>query len=567
MKKVISIGNQGFEKLRAGNYFYVDKTDFIREWWESGDEVTLIARPRRFGKTLNMDMMNCFFSTLYKNRSDLFEGLFIWNDEYYRKLQGSYPVIFLSFANVKGDNYTDARNSIVSAINSAYQMHAYLTESDVLTEGEKSFFSQLDQYVNDISIDKQIVNEAIFRSLNNLSSCLSRYYGKQVIILLDEYDTPMQEAYVHGFWNQFTSLIRSLFNATFKTNPYLYRAIMTGITRVSKESVFSDLNNLNVVTTTSKEYSGCFGFTEQEVFDALDAFEMPNEKERVKQWYDGFVFGNSRDIYNPWSITCFLDKGVYQTYWASTSSNTLINQLLRSASAPVKEQMEALLRGDEILVTFDEQIIFDQLERSENALWSLMMASGYLKPERVFYKGQSFEPWYHLKITNQETRIMFVRMFREWFSNQNIGYERFISAMIQGDVEQMEYYMNKITMETFSYFDVGGQEPENFYHGFILGLMAEQSENYLLKSNRESGFGRYDVLMLPKKEKLPAIIMEFKVRNHSKEKTLADTVQTALSQINEKKYDLEARSLGIPPHNIYHYGLAFEGKKVKIGKD
>ncbi len=566
MKKVVSIGNQGFEKLRAGGYFYVDKTDFIREWWEAGDEVTLIARPRRFGKTLNMDMLNCFFSNQYKNRGDLFKELSIWEKEQYRKLQGSYPVIFLSFANVKGDNYKDARNSIVSAINSAYQAHAYLVDSDVLTEGEKSFFSQLDQYVNDISADKQIVNEAIFRSLNNLSSCLARYYGKQVIILLDEYDTPMQEAYVYGFWNEFTSLIRNLFNATFKTNPYLYRAVMTGITRVSKESVFSDLNNLNVVTTTSEEYNSCFGFTEQEVFEALDTFGMEKEKERVKQWYDGFNFGRRRDVYNPWSITCFLDKGQYRTYWASTSSNGLIDRLIRTASGQVKQQMETLLQGMEIVVNFDEQIVFNQLEWDENAIWSLLMASGYLKAEKIEYRGEAMEPWYHLKITNQETKIMFLRMFRDWFRSRGNGYESFVGALIYGDVEQMNYYMNKIALASFSYFDVSGQEPEKFYHGFVLGLMAEQMENYILKSNRESGFGRYDVLMLPKKETLPVIIMEFKVRNSTREKTLEDTVQTALAQIKEKNYDAEVLSLGISKERIFHYGFAFEGKTVRIGK-
>ena len=566
MKKVVSIGNQGFEKLRAGGYFYVDKTDFIREWWEAGDEVTLIARPRRFGKTLNMDMLNCFFSNRYKNRGDLFEGLSIWKREEYRKLQGSYPVIFLSFANVKGDNYQDARNSIVSAINSAYQAHAYLLESNVLTEGEKSFFAQLDQYVNDISADKQIVNEAIFRSLNNLSSCLARYYGKQVMILLDEYDTPMQEAYVHGFWNEFTSLIRNLFNTTFKTNPYLYRAVMTGITRVSKESVFSDLNNLNVVTTPSEEYSSCFGFTEQEVFAALDAFGMEKEKDRVKQWYDGFVFGSRRDVYNPWSITCFLDKRQYRTYWASTSSNGLIDRLIRTASGQVKQQMEVLLQETEIVVNFDEQIVFDQLEWDENAIWSLLMASGYLKAENVEYRGEEMEPWYHLKITNQETKIMFLRMFRDWFRSRGNGYESFVESLIRGDVEQMNYYMNKIALASFSYFDVGGQEPEKFYHGFVLGLMAEQTENYILKSNRESGFGRYDVLMLPKKETLPAVIMEFKVRNSTREKTLDDTVQTALTQIEEKNYDEEVLSQGISKERIFHYGFAFEGKTVRIGK-
>ena len=556
MKKQLSIGIQGFDKLRTEDYYYIDKSDFISEWWENGDDVTLITRPRRFGKTLNMDMLRCFFSNHYKDRGDLFEGLSIWKDEKYRKLQGAYPVIFLSFAGIKETTLSGAKFQIKTLISRLYQENHYLTDSDLLSNTEKKSFENITPYMED--------SETTF-ALNTLCMYLTRYYNQKVIILLDEYDTPMQEAYMGGYWDEFTSFIRSLFNSTFKTNPYLERAIMTGITRVSKESIFSDLNNLNVVTTTSEQYATCFGFTETEVFQALDDFGLSPEQQMVKQWYDGFIFGSQKDIYNPWSITNFLKHRKLRPYWASTSSNQLVSRLIRTASSRIKEQMEELLLGNEISVTFDEQIVFHQLDQNENAIWSLLMAAGYLKPEQVEYRGELLEPWYYLKITNKETRAMFVGMFKNWFLQKDSSYSQFMQALLLGDTEAMNYFMNRLCLATFSYFDVGQDEPEKFYHGFVLGLMAEQMENYTLKSNRESGFGRYDVMLIPKKENLPAIIMEFKVRNPGKEKTLEETVQTALNQIEDKKYDVELISGGIPAEKIRHYGFAFDGKTVLIG--
>ena len=556
MKKQLSIGIQGFDKLRTEDYYYIDKSDFISEWWENGDDVTLITRPRRFGKTLNMDMVHCFFSNHYKDRGDLFEGLSIWKDEKYRKLQGAYPVIFLSFAGIKETTLSGAKFQIKTLISRLYQENHYLTDSDLLSNTEKKSFENITPYMED--------SETTF-ALNTLCMYLTRYYNQKVIILLDEYDTPMQEAYMGGYWDEFTSFIRSLFNSTFKTNPYLERAIMTGITRVSKESIFSDLNNLNVVTTTSEQYATCFGFTETEVFQALDDFGLSPEQQMVKQWYDGFIFGSQKDIYNPWSITNFLKHRKLRPYWASTSSNQLVSRLIRTASSRIKEQMEELLLGNEISVTFDEQIVFHQLDQNENSIWSLLMAAGYLKPEQVEYRGELLEPWYYLKITNKETRAMFVGMFKNWFLQKDSSYSQFMQSLLQGDTEAMNYFMNRLCLATFSYFDVGQDEPEKFYHGFVLGLMAEQMENYTLKSNRESGFGRYDVMLIPKKENLPAIIMEFKSKSRMYTETLEEALQKALQQIEEKNYDAELLALGIPKDHIRHYGFAFEGKKVLIG--
>ena len=579
MKRQISIGNEGFENLREKKCFYIDKTSFIKQWWESDDISTLITRPRRFGKTLNMDMVRCFFSNHYKDRGDLFEGLSIWKDEKYRKLQGTYPVIFLSFAEVKENNCKAAIQKIKNILADLYMQYAFLKEN----------FSETDS-IRYQRITYDMDNVTAQDALKNLASILNSYYGQKVIILLDEYDTPMQEAYMGGYWDEFTSFIRSLFNSTFKTNPYLERAIMTGITRVSKdmsypcqgydlcphqrassfESIFSDLNNLNVVTTTSEQYATCFGFTETEVFQALDDFGLSPEQQMVKQWYDGFIFGSQKDIYNPWSITNFLKHRKLRPYWASTSSNQLVSRLIRTASSRIKEQMEELLQGNEIVVTFDEQIVFHQLDQNENAIWSLLMAAGYLKPEDLEYRGLLLQPWYHLKITNLETTAMFSEMFTGWFQGNHSSYNDFIRALLQGSIKQMNLYMNDVALDTFSTFDTGSRpsartQPERFYHGFVLGLLVDLREEYLLKSNRESGFGRYDVMLIPKDRTRPAIVMEFKVFDGDEEQDLKDTVQAALKQIEEKQYDTELLALGFPKDHIRHYGFAFEGKKVLIG--
>ena len=563
MKKAISIGIQGFSDLREQDCFFVDKTNFIKEWWGKRDVVTLITRPRRFGKTLNMSMLDCFFSNKYANRADLFEGLSIWQDETYRKLQGTYPVIFLSFAAVKAGNLEDAKTQIKQEITRLYWENRNLMKEDIFGEDERELYYRTTVKMDDVTAQD---------SLRNLSVWMERYYGKKVIILLDEYDTPMQEAYVQGYWDEFTSFVRSLFNASFKTNPYLERAIMTGITRVSKESIFSDLNNLRVVTTTSNLYADCFGFTEEEVFAALDEYGMSDKKDEVKQWYDGFTFGEHRDIYNPWSITNYLDEHRLYPYWASTSSNGLVSRLIRTASADVKEKMEDLLRGQAITVNFDEQIVYNQLDDNEEAIWSLLLASGYLKVQNIDYRGITLEPWYTLDITNIETLSMFMTMFRGWFKNKDANYNDFVKALLKGSLKEMNIYMNDVALATFSSFDTGKKpseksQPERFYHGFVLGLLVELWDRYQIRSNRESGYGRYDVMLTPVTEVDDAIVIEFKVHEPDEEKSLQDTVRTALDKIKEKNYDAELLLQGIPADRIRHYGFAFEGKKVLIGQD
>ena len=567
MPAKISIGTQDFEKLRTGKYFYIDKTDFIKEWWEAGDDVTLITRPRRFGKTLNMSMLECFFSVEYMDRSDLFEGLFIWKEEKYRELQGTYPVISLSFANVKENSFANTREKICRMISDLYDSHNYLLESKKLTENDKT-------YIKETIEQKEKMND-VFASmaLHRLSQYLYKHYQRKVIILLDEYDTPMQEAYVNGYWDEIVDFTRNLFHATFKTNSSLERAMMTGITRVSKNSIFSDLNNPMVVTTTSNEYASAFGFTEEEVFEALEAYGLGGKKEKVKWWYDGFVFGQKRDIYNPWSIINFLKTGgLFDIYWANTSNNRLVSKLIREGSKRLKISFEALLKGETIFCPIDEQVVYNQLGRNEGAIWSLLLSSGYLKAISMESKEDKIgggRPKYELALTNEEVRCMFEYLVHDWFEESDGNYNDFVEALLRGNLKEMNIYMNRVTLQTFSYFDTGKspsyEAPERFYHGFVLGLIADLGSGYIITSNRESGFGRYDEVIEPKNKEENAMILEFKVHEKDEESSLEDTVRSALAQIEEKQYEVDLIARGFSKEQIRKYGFAFEGKKVLIG--
>lgn len=564
MPKTPAIGYQNFEDIITKQIFYIDKTHFIEEWWENKDQVTLIARPRRFGKTLNMSMLEQFFSVDYAGRGELFEGLYIWEKEDYRSLQGSYPVISLTFANVKEITYENAKIRIGQIISSLYEKNSFLLDSGILSDAEQEFYR---------SVRADMPEVVATAAIHKLSEFLFRYYGKKVIILLDEYDTPMQEAYVSGFWNEMVQFIRNMFNGAFKTNSYLERAVLTGITRVGRESVFSDLNNLETVTTTANKYACSFGFTEEEVFQSLDEFGLSDKRQEVKAWYDGFAFGAMKDIYNPWSVLNYLSQKKADTYWANTSSNSLAGKLIQEGSRSIKQDFENLLAGGTLVTTIDEQIVYNQLDSDEHAVWSLLLASGYLKVvsyesfKADYSAGIICGPEYELALTNLEVKLMFRTMVRGWFGRSASDYNDFIRALLAGNLKEMNACMNRISLECFSSFDTGKfPQPERFYHGFVLGLMASLQDRYLITSNRESGFGRYDVMLEPRTGEYDGILMEFKICDPQEEAGLPETVKAALTQIEEKQYDTVLIQKNIPRDHIRKYGVAFSGKKVLIGE-
>ncbi|MCI9176740.1 MAG: AAA family ATPase [Lachnospiraceae bacterium] len=561
---IVNIGEQRFDRLRETGRFYIDKTDFIREWWEKGSTVTLITRPRRFGKTLNMSMIECFFSNKYPGRDDLFEGLSIWKEETYRALQGTIPVIFMSFAGVKTGDVEEMKTVVKQLITEIYAQYKDIMKSEIFDDADREAFW---------SVDREMDDASAYMALKSLCIYLQKYYGKNVIIILDEYDTPMQEAWLAGTWEQAAAFFRKFFNHTFKSNAQLCRGVITGITRISKESIFSDLNNLDVITVTSNKYAAAFGFTEEEVFQALDDSGLGKEKQKVKAWYDGFIFGSCKDIYNPWSIASFIEqKGKYKAYWANTSENGLVNSLVQRGNAGMKQTMEELLQGKSFRTELEEQVVFEQLEDDNNAVWSLLLATGYLKALNTASEEGEDDVWYTLALTNFEVQRMFRRMIKGWFrGSAQTASDEFIKALMDDNVQMMNLFMNKVALHTFSYFDSGNKpsgetEPERFYHGFVLGMMVNLADVYHIRSNRESGYGRYDVMLEPFDKSGKAFIFEFKVLNsYEDERTLADVLVHAHAQIEKMKYETELLAKGFGPEQIRKYGFAFQGKHCLIG--
>ncbi|MBQ7457081.1 MAG: AAA family ATPase, partial [Desulfovibrio sp.] len=421
-----------------------------------------------------------------------------------------------------------------------------------LTDSERKQFDSVS-----ISMDDAIAQD----SLLCLSEYLYRQQSVKPIILLDEYDSPLQEAWLNRYWDKLLEFLRGFFNSTFKTNFSLGRALITGITRVSKESIFSDMNNLKVVSITSDFYADCFGFTEQEVFLAMDEYGL-TEKNKVKEWYDGFIFGKQKEIYNPWSIINYLSEKKFSTYWADSSSNAFVGELIANGNDIVKEETEILLHGKSVITKLDEQVIFHELYTKEGAIWSLLMAAGYVKPLSFNYETGMYE----IILTNLESKKILEKRISEWFGNVHVSKNKFISALLQNNLDEMNNWMSDIAKNVFSYFDTKKQKyekQESFYHAFVLGLIVDLQQ-YEITSNGDSGYGRYDIMLIPKNPMDHSIVIEFKTHNSKKEKNLNVTCSNALKQIYEKEYITKLKNNGIILENIYVYGFAFSGKHVQI---
>ena len=569
MARTVAIGVQDFGTIREGGYFYVDKTGFVRDWWFAGDAVTLVCRPRRFGKTLALSTAEHFLSTRFAGRGpELFGGLEVWRDPAMRELQGTVPVVMVSFAKSKGATLEATKASMRRVLREAVEAHGYLRESPAITGGDRAFLARVSDDMDDaVAVD----------CLGQLCSMLLKHHGVRPVVLLDEYDAPMQEAWLRGYWDGMSDFVRGLFNAAFKTNPALGRALITGIARVASESIFSDMNNPKVVTTTSARYETAFGFTQAEVDAALAEFGYGADRGDVREWYDGFTFGDVRDVYNPWSITCFLDERRLEAHWVNTSSNGLVSSLVRRGGDALKRDFEELLAGRTVVKRVDERVSFRNLRTSPDAVWSLLLATGYLKVAGRTRDPEADSDDLALALTNREVRAGFDRMVRGWFDDGDGSYNGFTRALLAGDARSATRYLNDVTRACMSSFDAASSaseaaEPERFYHGLVLGLLVELRGRYAVESNRESGYGRYDVMLVPNDGADasggadPAVVVEFKALDpYEGEETLEDAVASARAQIAGKAYAASLEERGIGRARIRECGIAFCGRRALAG--
>ncbi len=561
LSEKVGIGYQNFVDFRTNNFFYVDKTHFISEWVHKSPRISLITRPRRFGKSLMLSTVRTFFDPQYADHPEYFSKLKVWQDDLCRKLFGTIPVISVSFGGCKGRDYAQSMRGMMSSLNTMYNRHEYLLQSDALTDDDKNEFRRMKSALFDF--DGSVVE----RSINTLCELVYKHYGKRPIILLDEYDTPLLEAYTGGYWDEMIETCRGLFHNSFKENELFDKAIITGVTRISRNSLFSDLNNIETYTVTDNDYSDCFGFTEQEVKDILKCQDSDAFNE-VKKYYNGFIFGRHKDIYNPWSISCFLDRGLFISYWINTSSNKIIGDIIRKHPLESKYEIEQLVAGNVVHKKINENITFQYMDGDENSLWSLLLSIGYIKADNVVKYDEYTEC--DVSVTNLEVMSMFKTEIMGMMKNGTLYYNEFIKAMLKHDTERMEDVLLGITYPSMSYFDTGDspqRAPENFFHGLVLGLIVALNDEYRIVSNRESGRGRYDIALYPLKPDMDAFIMEFKVFNARREKDLAETAANALLQIEERRYETDLVASGIARERICKLGFAFEGKDVIVAKN
>ena len=556
MKKTIQIGTSDFRRLIENNNYFVDKSMLIKEFIENGADIILTPRPRRFGKTLNLSMLKYFFDIKTKEETkELFNGLKIENEKEIMKLQGEYPVIFLTFKNQKHLSYDNFEDGIKMLLSNLYKEHEYLLDSDKLSKFDKNEFKDI------ISRNPSI--GLLSEGISNLMGYMNKHYEKKVILLIDEYDVPIQEGYMRGYYNDMIMLIRNLLTAALKDNPYVEKSLITGILRVAKESIFSGLNNLQVNTILGFKFNNKFGFTEEELKELLEYYNLKEKSEDIKTWYDGYVFGG-QVIYNPWSVLNYIDnkEAGFMPYWINSSSNDLIKRLLLKGDNNMKLELEELIEGKLINKVIDDNIVMSEVEDSNENIWSFLLMSGYLKS----MKTENIEGVLHcqLKIPNKEVYIFYENLIKKWFKETltNQKYEEMLSTLISGDIENFRYIFQEFVINNISYFDVSGKEPEKVYHAFVLGMLISLSKTHEVKSNKESGYGRYDVMIIPKDNSKIGIIIEFKKINNLSKETIEEGTLKALKQIDENRYEIELLQKGIK--DIIKLAIVFKGKAVDI---
>ena len=549
----IGIGESDFKALRIRQNYYIDKTMYIKDIIDNESRVILVTRPRRFGKTLNMSMLKYYFDCRQKDNIELFKGLKILKEEekYTSKL-GAYPVIYITLKDVQDRSFENMLLNLKSTMINVYQEHRYLLESSKIYPEEK-------EKITDILFGRE--NEIILKnSIKSLSNYLYLYYERPVILLLDEYDVPLQNAYVEGYYDEAINFFKTFFGTTFKDNPYLEKTVITGVSRVAKESIFSGANNFKVYTVLDDEFSDDFGITEEEMEKIYKDFDIQDKKEEIKNWYDGYKIGNREGIYNPWSILNYLADKKLMPYWVNTSSNDLIKLILKN-STTVKEKMERLLKGEAVEVKIDIETVILGIEENEENIWGLMLGTGYLKVEEVV---NEIEGIYKVKIPNNEIRFLFVQIIDNWFRNKISGNDikSILKDLVTLNLKEYEKKFKILVKEMFSYMDIGENTAENFYHAFVLGMLVGLKDSYIVNSNRESGLGRYDIMLEPKDKNENSFIMEFKVMEDMEEKTIEETIENAKKQIEEKEYEENLKERGFK--NITKMIYAFKGKEVKI---
>lgn len=550
------VGISDFRKLVSENFLYVDKTLGVNHVLQES-AISLICRPRRFGKTLFMSMLHYFFADRVAGvpTKELFQNSLLakTSPKTIEEHQGQYCVLFLTFKDLKYLNYEHAYQGIKGLLACLCQEHLAMLDSPLLSDTEKELFRRI--------LTKTADFEETRNALKYLSHFLFKAYQKSVVVLIDEYDTPILSGYLENYFKDILEFIRGFLGAGLKDNPCVAKTVLTGIIRVAKENLFSDLNNAEVYSILKDSYSDDFGFTEQEVNQLLQKTNLSTHAEEIKQWYNGYKIG-PQTIYNPWSIICCLKyKGKFEPYWVNTSGNELIKKVLSEASTDAKIQLEMLMQGEEITCAVDEHVAFENLGQNDTALWSLLLFSGYLTAQNVQLDSLNYYQC-DLRIPNHEVLSLYRKQFVSIFEDRLglKGYYSFINNLLNGNIEVFQEQLNRILQQTISYFDTQGNEPERFYHGFILGLMATLHDSYRVYSNRESGFGRYDVALIPHDQNKMGLVIEFKTMSDLN--ALETGAKDALKQIKTKLYTTELSHAGIT--KVLQVGMAFSGKSVAI---